>query len=84
MTTHHMRQSRCRSQIDAGCRRAHGYSYLVLEWLPWTTSGSCRKCAEATHPALVASVGAQAIAQATQHLALIPSHRDIPETQNLL
>lgn len=83
MITQHLHQSRCRSQVDAGCRRARGYTYLVLEWLPWTTSGSCRKCAEATHSALVARVGAQAIAQANLHLALIPSHRDIPETRNL-
>lgn len=47
-------QARCRSQADAGCKQAGGYTFLVFEWLPWTAAGCCRKCAVFVKPQLIA------------------------------
>jgi len=48
-------QARCRSQADAGCKRAGGYTFLVFEWLPWTAASCCRKCAVFVKPQLLAA-----------------------------
>lgn len=48
-------QARCRSQADAGCKRAGGYTFLVFDWLPWTAAGCCRKCAVFVKPQLLAA-----------------------------
>lgn len=48
-------QARCRSQADSGCKRAGGYTFLVFDWLPWTSAGCCRKCAVFVKPQLLAA-----------------------------
>jgi len=47
------KQMRCKSQQDARCKRAGGYAFLVLDWLPWTVHGCCRECAVFVYPQLL-------------------------------
>lgn len=47
------KQMRCKTQADARCKRAGGYSFLVLDWLPWTVIGCCRECAVFAHPPML-------------------------------
>lgn len=50
------KRGRCASLTDHGCRGAAGYTFLVLDWLPWTTLGLCRECCKFTNPELIQAV----------------------------
>lgn len=69
MTTHNIAQVRCIEKTEPGCKRAVGYTFLQLDWLPWTTVHCCRKCAEVLHPELIQTVEKGAYRQPSDLIA---------------
>lgn len=47
------KQMRCSHGYAGQCKRAGGYTFLVLDHLPWTLIGMCRKCAEEVRKDLI-------------------------------
>lgn len=47
------KQMRCSHGYAGQCKRAGGYHFLVVEWLPWTLIGMCRPCAEEVRKDLI-------------------------------
>lgn len=47
------KQMRCSHGYAGQCKRAGGYHFLVIEWLPWTVIGMCRPCAEEVRKDLI-------------------------------
>ena len=47
------KQTRCSHGYAGQCKRAGGYHFLVVEWLPWTLIGMCRPCAEEVRKDLI-------------------------------
>jgi hypothetical protein len=47
------KQMRCSHGYAGQCKRAGGYHFLVIDWLPWTLIGMCRPCAEEVRKDLI-------------------------------
>ena len=50
------KQARCNRRFSGGCAQVDGYSFLVLDFLPWTLIGMCRPCAEEVRKDLIYQV----------------------------
>lgn len=50
------KQARCNHGYAGQCKRAGGYTFLVLDFLPWTLIGMCRSCAEEVRKDLIYQV----------------------------
>lgn len=46
---------RCHAMRYRECAQANGLTFLIVDWLPWTTKGVCRECARSSRPDLIAS-----------------------------
>jgi len=50
------KQARCSHQQAGKCKRAGGFTFLIVEFLPWTQIGMCRPCAEEVRKDLIYQV----------------------------
>lgn len=46
-------QARCTHGYAGKCKRIGGFTFLVLDWRPWTMLGMCRPCAEEVRKDLI-------------------------------
>lgn len=44
---------RCTERCYRECAQAKGLTFLVLDWLPWTSHNICRECARSRRPDLI-------------------------------
>jgi len=56
MTLHTIKQARCQHSHAGKCKRIGGFTFLVLDFLPWTQIGMCRPCAEEVRKDLIYQV----------------------------
>ena len=49
-------QARCTHGYSGKCKGAGGFTFLVLDFLPWTLIGMCRPCAEEVRKDLIYQV----------------------------
>ncbi len=49
-------QARCTHGYSGKCKGAGGFTFLVLDFLPWTLTGMCRPCAEEVRKDLIYQV----------------------------
>lgn len=49
-------QARCTHGYSGKCKGAGGFTFLVLDFLPWTLIGMCRLCAEEVRKDLIYKV----------------------------
>lgn len=49
-------QARCAHGYSGKCKRVEGFTFLVVDFLPWTLIGMCRQCAEEVRKDLIYQV----------------------------
>ena len=49
-------QARCAHDYSGKCKRVGGFTFLVVDFLPWTLIGMCRPCAEEVRKDLIYQV----------------------------
>lgn len=53
MVAHTYKQARCAHRLAGRCRQAQGFTFLVVDFLPWTLINMCRPCAEEVRKDLI-------------------------------
>lgn len=66
------KQMRCSHGYAGQCKRAGGYHFLVVEWLPWTLIGMCRPCAEEVRKDLIYHAERAPFKRAESQLEVMP------------